>query len=64
MRLIGIILCFLLGPNPALATCTGLTVSEHLHGGPVCVPSDPQRIVTLEPWMALGMLHELGVPVA
>lgn len=27
------------------------------------MPANPQRIITLEPWMSLGMLHELNVPV-
>lgn len=64
MRLIGIIVCFLLSLTPALAACENLMISQHIYGEEVCVPANPQRIVTLEPWMSLGMLHELGVTVA
>lgn len=32
-------------------------------GGPVCVPANPERIVTLEPWLSLGTLIELDAPV-
>ncbi|WP_453962627.1 iron-siderophore ABC transporter substrate-binding protein [Amorphus suaedae] len=39
-------------------------VSEGIHGGPVCVPANPQRIVLLEPWLSLGTLIELNAAIA
>jgi len=53
----------MLSLSRAVASCDGVTVSEHIHGGPLCVPSDAERIVTLEPWLTLGTLFELDVPV-
>lgn len=32
-------------------------------GAPLCLPSTPQRIVTLDPTFSLGMALELGLPV-
>ncbi|CAA0112628.1 putative siderophore-binding lipoprotein YfiY [Starkeya nomas] len=46
----------------ALAACEGRIVATHIMGEPVCVPAHPQRIVTLDPLLSLGMLRELGVP--
>mgnify|MGYP001809941652 CR=1 FL=1 len=48
------------GPTPA--GCAGRVVARHVAGSPVCVPAAPQRIVTLDPWLTLGTLQELGAP--
>ncbi|MBN9668890.1 iron-siderophore ABC transporter substrate-binding protein [Roseibium aggregatum] len=63
MRLTGLFICFTLCFPPALAACEGETVAEGIYGDPVCVPSSPKRIVTLEPWLSLGTLVELDAPV-
>lgn len=49
--------------DPAIAGCPGRVVARHVAQSPVCVPADPQRIVTLDPWQSLGMLQELGEPI-
>ncbi len=63
MRLIGVILLLALSAPTVSEACDGRLVSEHIHGDPVCAPSDPKRIVTLDPWLSLGMLDELGAPI-
>ncbi|WP_018391674.1 iron-siderophore ABC transporter substrate-binding protein [Ancylobacter sp. FA202] len=55
--------CTAAAAEPSLAGCAGRVVVRHVLGSPVCVPSRPQRIVTLDPWLSLGMLQELGEPV-
>ncbi|KZM51805.1 iron-siderophore ABC transporter substrate-binding protein [Labrenzia sp. OB1] len=63
MRLIGFIVCLTIFAPPAFAGCEGPTISAGIHGDPVCIPSPPGRIVTLEPWLSLGTLVELDAPV-
>lgn len=63
LRLCYLLLWLILIPYPAVAACEGRVISEHIYGEPVCVPHKPQRIVTLEPWLSLGTLHELNAPV-
>lgn len=50
-------------PAPSLAACAGHLVADGAYAAPVCLPEAPQRIVTLEPWLTLGTLSDLGVPV-
>ena len=51
--------------SPAMAACEGrLADGASVHAAPVCVPAEPQRIVTLDPTFSLTMALELGLPVA
>lgn len=63
MRLTSLFISFMLCVPPAFAACEGVSISEGIYGDPVCVPADPQRIVTLEPWLSLGTLVELDASV-
>lgn len=63
MRLVGYIVFYFLSLSAAFGACEGRIISEQIHGVPVCVPSIPKRIVTLDPLLTLGMLHELEVPI-
>ncbi|MEM9342047.1 MAG: iron-siderophore ABC transporter substrate-binding protein [Pseudomonadota bacterium] len=48
----------------ASIACDGLEVTqETLVGGTICAPSEPQRIVTLDPYYSLLMAAELDLPV-
>lgn len=47
----------------ASAACVGLLVEKNVLHAPVCIPSNPQRIVTLDPLLTYGALSELGVRV-
>ncbi|QDG94769.1 iron-siderophore ABC transporter substrate-binding protein (plasmid) [Rhizobium sp. NIBRBAC000502774] len=49
--------------GPVAAECDGRTVSEHVVGGPICVPNAPSRIVVLDPFYNLGMGLELDLPL-
>lgn len=52
---------------PAVAlsqTCGGrLLEGADYIGTPLCIPSDPQRILVIDPTFSLGMSLELGLPV-
>lgn len=47
----------------ALAACDGRLISRDILNAPVCVPQEPQRIISLDPLLSLGILFELDVPV-
>lgn len=64
MRLPALILCYFLLLSPVFAECSGNLMTEKVYAAPVCVPSNPQRIVILDPFHNLGMAMELGLPVA
>lgn len=63
LRLIIFALATLLSLSPVVAQCDGRTVSDHVLGGPICVPDAPARIVVLDPFYNLGMGLELGLPI-
>ncbi|MCM2477112.1 iron-siderophore ABC transporter substrate-binding protein [Rhizobium sp. CG5] len=54
---------FLLPVSFADAACSGKAVSEGVYNPPFCIPTEPKRIVTLDPLITLGMLIELKAPV-
>lgn len=64
MRVLIVILCGFLSALPAFADCEGKLLTEKVFDAPLCIPSDPQRIVVLDPFYNLGMAFELGLPVA
>lgn len=49
--------------SPALACDGRVVTSENLVGGPICVPSNPERVIALDPFYTLLMAGELGLPV-
>lgn len=56
-------LAFLLTGSLAHAACEGRSITGAVYNSPVCIPSQPKRIVTLDPLITLGMLIELKAPI-
>lgn len=51
-------------PVTAQAACAGrLVESDNVLASPLCLPSEPKRIVALDPTYSLAMALELGLPV-
>lgn len=63
MRLLFVLSVLLFCTSPALADCSGRTISNHVLGAPICVPQAPQRVVVLDYFYNLGMALELEIPV-
>jgi iron complex transport system substrate-binding protein len=49
--------------SPAVAACNGREITTNIQPAPVCVPNQPQRIITLDTYYNLGMGLELGAPI-
>ncbi|TKT78153.1 iron-siderophore ABC transporter substrate-binding protein [Aquamicrobium sp. LC103] len=62
MRIILAILFTAIGVLSAFA-CDGRLLTEGVFNPPVCIPENPQRIVTLDAYYNLGMGLELGAPI-
>jgi len=60
--LIAFFLLFIPAPA-AFAACNGQLIEKNVLNAPVCIPANPQRIVTLDPLLSYGALTELGVEV-
>lgn len=64
MRLLLLTLIGTLWAVAAQAACSGrLVETDKILHSPLCIPEQPQRIVTLDPTYNLGMALELGLPV-
>lgn len=63
MRFCLALIIFLMNTSFSHAACEGKEISEDVYNGPLCIPKNAQRIVTLDPLITLGMLLELGAPV-
>ncbi len=63
MRVLTVLMFLLVTATAAYADCEGQLVEKHVQNAPVCIPSYPTRIVTLDPLLTYGALVELGVPV-
>lgn len=63
MRLLFAFFLLLIHATAALAACNGQLIEKNVLNAPVCIPANPQRIVTLDPLLSYGALSELGVPV-
>lgn len=62
---LGLFLLLLLFPlSLAHAACEGKEITEGVYDAPFCVPAGAKTIVTLDPLLTLGILMDLGVPVA
>lgn len=63
MRLILIALLSILPAAPAMAACDGRELTANIYQPPVCVPSEPKRIVVLDTLYSMGMAMELGARI-
>jgi iron complex transport system substrate-binding protein len=58
------LLLVLLSPlASAHAACQTKEIREGVYNAPFCVPTRPERVVTLDPLLTLGLLIELKVPL-
>lgn len=64
VRLLAAVLMNILTLGAAFAACDGREIKEGVLNAPICIPAEPKRIVVLDPLFTVGMLQELGVPVA
>lgn len=64
MRLILAFAIAVLTTATAHAACGGRVVEGSVMGSPICVPSAPNKIISLDPTFSLGMALELGLPIA
>src|SRR5262245_53490165 len=46
-----------------MAACNGRELTADIYQPPVCVPSEPKRIVVLDTLYAMGMAMELGAQI-
>lgn len=63
MRLLCAFFLLLVHATASLAACNGQLIEKNVLNAPVCIPANPQRIVTLDPLLSYGALSELGVSV-